>query len=254
MIERFTGADGRRVLVESLKDQTIVRGNKTLAEKIADVAELIEVPIGASIIEQDADSNDLFFILAGFFDVSAKGHTIDKRKAGEHVGEMAAVEPSLKRSATVTALEKSVVCKIDEPTLSILGSQFPDVWRSLAKELAQRLSQRNALLPDARDHIRVFLISSAEGLEVARAVENAFERDTFKVHLWTHGTFRISEYPVESLELELNRSDFAIAIVQPDDVTHSRGTEKPSPRDNVIFELGLYRSARPQTVDPFGAP
>ncbi|MDG7001889.1 MAG: nucleotide-binding protein, partial [Nitrososphaerota archaeon] len=52
--------------------------------------------------------------------------------------------------------------------------------------------------------------------------------------------FRASWYPVESLERQLDQSDFAIAIAQPDDITQSRGASTPSPRDNVIFELGLF--------------
>jgi hypothetical protein len=52
--------------------------------------------------------------------------------------------------------------------------------------------------------------------------------------------FRASQYPVESLERELDQSDFAIAIAQPDDQTESREQTKPTPRDNVIFELGFF--------------
>jgi predicted nucleotide-binding protein len=84
------------------------------------------------------------------------------------------------------------------------------------------------------------VISSAEALPIARAIENAFDHDPIKVKVWTDGVFRASWYPVESLERELDHSDFAIAVAQPDDLTNSRGEMTPSPRDNVIFELGLF--------------
>ena len=59
--------------------------------------------------------------------------------------------------------------------------------------------------------------------------------------IWTDGVFRASKYPIESLEEQLDESDFAIAIAQPDDtVKTSRGKKKNAPRDNVIFELGLF--------------
>ncbi len=110
----------------------------------------------------------------------------------------------------------------------------------MQKELARRLEQRNALITSARDKIRVFVISSAEALALARGIETAFDYDAFDVKVWTDGVFRASWYPIESLERELDQSDFAIAIAQPDDVMHLRGEAVPSPRDNVIFELGFF--------------
>jgi CRP/FNR family cyclic AMP-dependent transcriptional regulator len=52
--------------------------------------------------------------------------------------------------------------------------------------------------------------------------------------------FLVSWYPLETLEEKVNHSDFAIAIVTPDDETKSRDEATPSPRDNVVFELGLF--------------
>jgi predicted nucleotide-binding protein len=37
-----------------------------------------------------------------------------------------------------------------------------------------------------------------------------------------------------------SRFDFAILLLTPDDIVQSRSTELASPRDNVIFELGLF--------------
>jgi len=87
---------------------------------------------------------------------------------------------------------------------------------------------------------RVFVISSAEALPIARAIQNAFDHDPFKIILWTDGVFRASWFPVESLEKEVDQCDFAIAIAQPDDLTMVRGKQAFEPRDNVIFELGLF--------------
>ena len=35
-------------------------------------------------------------------------------------------------------------------------------------------------------------------------------------------------------------SDFAILVVSPDDMIQSRGVSECTPRDNVVFELGLF--------------
>ncbi|WP_348270046.1 nucleotide-binding protein [Edaphobacter paludis] len=239
MIERFEGASGRSNLMEALRNQKIVAGNPELAERIADTGVLIEVNQGTTIIDQGAEDNNVYLIIAGAFDIVVNGRKVARRFANDHVGEMAAIQPTQRRSATVAATEKAVLCKLTEPQLSEIARQYPDVWRFIAKELARRLEQRNAHVTATHDKIRIFIISSAEALEIARTIQNAFEYD-FTVVVWTDGVFRASWYPIESLERQLDQSDFAIAVAQPDDVTHSRGQAAPTTRDNVIFELGMF--------------
>lgn len=63
--------------------------------------------------------------------------------------------------------------------------------------------------------------------------------DNAKVTLWT-GEFELSASFIESLEKASGETDFAVMVVTPDDVTTSRNKKKPAPRDNVVFELGLF--------------
>lgn len=240
MLSRFEGDRGRELLFETLCEQRIVAGDKALARQLADAHPPIGVPAGTSIIEQGATTNDLHLIVAGNFDVIVNGRTLARRTSGDQVGEMSAVLPTQRRSATVTAIEDSVIVTVNEAQLSELGDAYPHIWRVLAKELARRLEQRNRLVTTARDRIQVFIISSAEALPIARAIQNAFSHDSFGVTVWTDGVFRASTFAVPSLEAAVDQSDFAIAIVQPDDVTTTRGREVVTPRDNVIFELGLF--------------
>jgi CRP/FNR family cyclic AMP-dependent transcriptional regulator len=239
MIERFQGERGRQNLADALRNQKIVAGNTELAERLADSGSLIEVAPGTSIIQQAAEDDDVFLIIAGGFDIVVNGRRVARRFANDHVGEMAAIQPTQMRSATVTATEKSVVLKLTEAQLTEIAKLYPDVWRFIAKELARRLEQRNAHVTSTHDKIRIFIISSAEALEIARTIQNAFEYD-FTVVVWTDGVFRASWYPVESLERQLDQSDFAIAVAQPDDITESRGKSSATARDNVIFELGMF--------------
>lgn len=240
MKERFEGEEGRRRLIEVLQEQRIVAGNAALAGVLADLVEVQEAVSGHVLIEQGASDNDTYFILAGAFDVTVNGRRIAQRGPGEHVGEMAAIQPTQNRSASVIAIQDSVVARLKEPSLVAIGQQFPEIWRWIAKELARRLMQRNHMIADARDKIRIFIISSAEALDVARSVENAFEHDDYDVVLWTNDVFRASYYPIESLEAQLDASDFAIAVAQQDDLTMERGKQVATPRDNVIFELGFF--------------
>lgn len=239
MIERFEGETGRPNLIEALRNQKIVAGNPELAERIADVGALVEISEGTTIITQGGEDTDVYLLITGAVDILVNGRKVARRFANDQVGEMAAIQPTQRRSATVIATEKSVVCKLTEPQINEIARQYPEIWRFISKELARRLEQRNAHVTATHDKIRIFIISSAEALEIARTIQNAFEYD-FTVVVWTDGVFRASWYPIESLERQLDQSDFAIAVAQPDDITHSRGEASPTTRDNVIFELGMF--------------
>jgi len=240
MLRRFEGDAGRRVRVESLLSQKLVSHNRELAEKMADRLPLKSVGKGEVLIEQDHTDNDVYLILAGSFDVIVNGRTVAQRKANDHVGEMAAIEPTQRRAASIVATEESVVAVLREADLAEFGAQYTEIYLCVARELSRRLLQRNAHVTATHDKIRVFIISSAESLEVARVVQNAFAHDEFLTVVWTDGVFRVTNYTLQSLEDQVDASDFAIAIAHGDDQTHARGKDWPSPRDNVIFELGLF--------------
>ncbi|MCG3193046.1 MAG: hypothetical protein DIJKHBIC_02295 [Thermoanaerobaculia bacterium] len=55
---------------------------------------------------------------------------------------------------------------------------------------------------------------------------------------WGQGTLTL-----EGLEQCISSTDGAILFLTPDDITSSRGQERQSPRDNLIFEAGLFLGA-----------
>lgn len=240
MLRRFEGEGGKRLRVEALCNQKMVAGNRTLAEALAECVDLKLAHKGDVLIQQGGSDNDVYFILTGTVEIVVNGRIVGRRAANDHVGEMAAIEPAQKRSASVVVVEDAVVAKISESELSKYGGLYPEIYRSLAKELSRRLMQRNALVNTMREKVRVFIISSAESLSVARLIQNAFSHDPFVTTVWTDGVFKVAHYTLQSLEEAVNNSDFAIAIAHADDLTESRGRDWPAPRDNVIFELGLF--------------
>lgn len=240
LIDRFQGDAGRGNLIDAMLQQQIVSGNRDLAEELADRADLIEVAEGEAIISQGGDDNDLFLIMAGSFRIVVNGREVASRGRGDHVGEMVVVEPSQRRSADVVASERALVTKISYADISDIASRHSDIYRVIARTLARRLLERNNLVGQHREKIRVFIISSAEGLDVARKIQDALAHDGFIVRLWTDDVFKVASYAIESLETELNDSDFAVAVAHSDDMTLFRGLDWPAPRDNVVFELGLF--------------
>jgi CRP/FNR family cyclic AMP-dependent transcriptional regulator len=234
MDSRFAEKNAR---VEALKQQRIVAGDAGLAERIASIGELIDVPVGTAIIQQGGDDNEVYLILAGTFHIVVNGKTIARRTATDHIGEMAAILPVQRRAASAIAHEDSVAVRLSDSQVVELGNEYPQIWRCFALELAHRLEQRNAAATAVNKKVRVFIMASAEASEIARAVHDGFRDEPFHVVIWTDGLFRGSNYAIDTLESELDRSDVAIAISGPDIVGPDR---EGSSRDNIIFELGFF--------------
>jgi selenocysteine lyase/cysteine desulfurase len=88
---------------------------------------------------------------------------------------------------------------------------------------------------------QLFIGSSREGIELARDLELQFKDNSeVEVTVWEDGIFRIGEASLESLMNALGQFEFAALLLTSDDLTTSRDLTLPSPRDNVLFELGLF--------------
>jgi uncharacterized SAM-dependent methyltransferase len=57
---------------------------------------------------------------------------------------------------------------------------------------------------------------------------------------WDRGVFPLSRTTIESLEVTVGQVDFAAFLLTPEDGLRLREEEFVAPRDNVIFELGLF--------------
>ncbi|MCU1079890.1 MULTISPECIES: TIR domain-containing protein [Stenotrophomonas] len=239
LIDRFRSDGGRRLLA-ALSEARLLGGIGGLPEWLMDRGELLEVQAGESFVEQDGMDTEVFFIVAGSVDVVINGKTVNIRHTGDHVGEMAAIEPAQRRAATLVARELSVLLKVAESDFIEMADSHPIIWRRLAATLSRRLLQRNSLLAKPRNQVRVFVMSSVEALPVTRLLVQHFEHDPFLTVVWDHGVFRASNYTLDELEKQLELADFAIAIAHADDLVISRGDEWPAMRDNVVFELGMF--------------
>jgi CRP/FNR family cyclic AMP-dependent transcriptional regulator len=165
------------------------------------------------------------------------------RFPGDHVGEMALIDPSHPRSATVTALERTEVACVSEGDFTTIAEKYPIMWRRLCLELGNRLRQRGNSIPDPNKVPVVFIGSSSRQTGILNAIARAIKSRNLKVRKWTKGVFGLSATTIESLERTIASSDFAVIILSGDDTTEQRGLVKKSPRDNCIFELGLGMGA-----------
>jgi hypothetical protein len=103
---------------------------------------------------------------------------------------------------------------------------------------------------------RVFIGSSSESAPFALAIERNLHPSGFEVIVWSKGVFHSGSYVLESLLEELDSADFGVFVLAADDVVRIRGKQLFAPRDNVVFELGLFigRLGRQRVfaVSPFG--
>jgi hypothetical protein len=110
---------------------------------------------------------------------------------------------------------------------------------------------------------RIFIASSSEGLAEAQALMQGLQArlgagqnagqgagqgggqgggPVAEVRLWPT-EFGLSSTYIEALEKQATEADFAVAVFSPDDRITSRARRQRAPRDNVIFELGLFIGA-----------
>lgn len=240
MLARFDGTDGARRLLDMIARQPSVNGDAALAQALIDHGNLVEFKPGESLMEQGSIDSDVFFLLSGNVAIEINGLAVATRRAGEHVGEMAAIDPSARRSASVTAIETTAALRVEEAALVAIADDHPQVWRRFAVQLAARLRERSRFIRVPNERPLVFVGSSREMLPIAQELQRGLTDDEVTVTVWTDGVFRASRDSVSNLLAVAERSDFAVLVVGPDDVVTHRGTDQPAPRDNVIFELGLF--------------
>ncbi len=243
MLQRFVGEDRKRFVIEALEPQPVIGGQVDLAKVVCRASTIHSWDPGEILIAEGERDDDIWFLLAGRVSVLVRGRRVAVRKSGQHVGEMALLDPAAPRSATVIAEEEVVAARISAVGFREIADAHPALWRNLARDLADRLRQRNRFVGPVNAVTELFLGCSAESLAVAEAIKAGLADSGVDVRLWSDGVFRPSTFALESLEAELARADFAALVLAPDDTVISRDVSSPAPRDNVVFELGLFMGA-----------
>lgn len=84
---------------------------------------------------------------------------------------------------------------------------------------------------------KLFIGSSVEGIEIARAIRRELEYD-FEIQIWNDGVFNLTNSTLDDL-LNYN-CDFAGFVFAKDDELKKKKILAPTVRDNVLFEFGLF--------------
>ncbi|HLM82012.1 MAG TPA: nucleotide-binding protein [Terriglobales bacterium] len=86
---------------------------------------------------------------------------------------------------------------------------------------------------------RIFIGSSGKAEKFASAIHARLQR-VAECTVWTEGAFGLSQTTIVELMRNLRDSDFGIFVFAPDDVANVRGDLLKVPRDNVVYEAGLF--------------
>jgi predicted nucleotide-binding protein/hypoxanthine phosphoribosyltransferase len=106
-------------------------------------------------------------------------------------------------------------------------------------------ASRNAAIKTHRFSGRkpeIFLASSSESVEILHKIAELIKTCGGKPLLWTEA-FPVGEFQLESLLKTSRKVDGALVLACADDKLLRRGEPAWTPRDNIVFEMGLFVSA-----------
>lgn len=86
---------------------------------------------------------------------------------------------------------------------------------------------------------RIFIGSSTESLPVANRIKDYFEPD-YECKIWNDGIFQYNDNFLDTLMKSASLFDFAFMVFSADDLSKVRDSFFETPRDNVMFEYGLF--------------
>ncbi|HET6523175.1 TIR domain-containing protein [Sphingopyxis sp.] len=239
-IDRFRDREER---IDAMRQQTIVGGHALVAAALVDAGKLVDFEAGVELIVQEGQDREAYFLLAGEVEIRVNGMLLnDRRKAGQVVGEFAAINNAMPRTATVIAATEVVAIQVDHSALREAGKLEPDVWRFLAIDLTRKVHQRNQYVSRANERPRIFMVATADQYDEAEEIEMALG-PSYETELWKESDLAPpGTYAVERLNAAAMLADIAIVLAHPDDLRRTVQADGGPSRESVLFELGYLMS------------
>lgn len=105
---------------------------------VAEAVVEVQLSPGEVLMEEGAVESHLYAIVTGRVRVHRGGQTLVELGPGATVGELAVLVPA-PRTASVTALEPTLVLRVDQPVLDDLLADWPELTHGVIAELVSRL-------------------------------------------------------------------------------------------------------------------
>jgi hypothetical protein len=91
---------------------------------------------------------------------------------------------------------------------------------------------------------KLFIGSSTEGKKIAETLKHKIEienGDWIECDIWDEGKiFELNKSALDALVKASRKYDYGILVATKDDILKSRGLDHLVPRDNVMFEMGMF--------------
>jgi CRP-like cAMP-binding protein len=131
---------GKDAKVELLKRVPLFsKLDKKGLQEVAQIADELDLPSGKEMASEGDRGREFFVLLKGEADVTKAGQRINTMKEGDFFGEIALVT-KMPRTASVTATTDVDVLVITERAFDSLLKKSPEVSRSVAEALAERVA------------------------------------------------------------------------------------------------------------------
>ena len=229
----------RRDLPDLLRLQPICAvAPPELSNAIASQLRIRMLSEGEILMRQGEPGSFLAFLLTGAVKVVVNGHFVGIRKCGVHLGEMGFLLRSA-RTSTVIAHEPSIVGILSYARLASLAQNHPVIWKAFADLVTQRLRETEKQIAPPNATLRIFIFSSSSALDIANGVAERLKGAQRNVTVWDR-SFDVGLSFVSQLLAHSRTADFAAVIFAADDIVTSKGGTTHAPRDNAIFEAGLF--------------
>lgn len=226
--------------------------DKSLFRTVMKGGEIVEYNEGETIVAQDDLGEYAFFIFSGHVQVYVKEQLVAER-GRECVGEMPAFNRLYRRSATLRAKDKVTTFRVPIENIEDIIEKSLDHanGRFLINEcrvLIDRLRERSKFCHWPNNKPRIFIGSSSGALcDVKKLNVELTSSGEVQPVPWDGDVFDPSQITIESLEKQSKNCDFAILLMFKDDEVIINGNSSKAsvskPRDNVVFELGLFMGA-----------
>ena len=241
LIDRFSGPEGVNALRDALLKQQCVSHDPEVVKQLLAVHQLVSYKPGEVLSQQGTGDTHILLILVGRVSIQVNGRELAIRSGGQHVGEMALIDTSATRSATLVALDETVAVRIEERPFTEIANGKPSVWRNLALELGNRLRERSKYVNAPNPRPVVFIGCAVEGLAIAEQIQLGLSHADVVPQVWTDNVFTAARGTMQSLERRIKTADFGVLVCTPDDrvLNDTRNVDTVAPRDNVILELGM---------------
>lgn len=233
----------REEQINAMRRQAIVGGHRAVAAALVDAGTLVTFPPGGELMAQFGTDRDAYFLLSGAVELRVYGKLLPYgRKAGQVVGEFAAINFEVHRTATVVATEPVVALKCSPVALRAAGKIEPELWELLAIDLTRKIEQRNSLVSRSNERPVIFMVATEEQFGVAEELRLSLARD-YEVMLWSDEDIHPpGSFELERLALAAAGADFAIMLAHPDDLRRPRDCADLKACESIRFELGYLLS------------